>query len=559
MRIRDLDRVLTDLKPFLAQYLDEQGHPVQRRTKRFACPNADAHRNGDKDPSASFVKGTAQTVWNCFACGERGTILHAAYWLENLPIRGAQFGDTVRTLCDRYRVRCEDDETLQRRVQANAQIAGLVAKGREQETVAEYIRRRGWASVAERFGLGYANVDKLAHLLRGRVPDDLLDQGDLLRRMLMHDRLLWPLRDASGDVVGFASRTIRDDDMRPRYVNSDDNGLYRKSELLYNLDGIEGGECWMVEGYADVWTMSAHDLPTVALGGTAFTDEQRQALADAGVKRLIVCMDGDKAGQDATRAIVEMLEMQGDFRVWTVAMPSEKAEKDPDAYITRYGVQRLLDLPRQEIPTTTTRLLAQTAERIKAWNDACWEGATRGYDLRVWPYLTEQMNGWQAGTYLLSAVPNAGKTHMLLRLIEGLVRDNKGVLGVLFTFDDAATRMYARLVAHRSKLPINVISDPQRHIVERWESSSPAEMERRMEAREQAVLEIIEQSARLLVFDAEDGRSLEYVRKTVGAVQEMTGRNLVVGIDSLNKVLADRTIVNETERERYVSQELKDL
>lgn len=559
MRIRDLDRVLTDLKPFLAQYLDEHGHGAHRRTKRFPCLNPDAHRNGDKDPSASFVRGTSDTVWHCFSCGERGTIVHAAHWLEDMPIRGPEFSSTVRTLCDRYGVHYEDDEALQRRVTANATIAAVVAKGREHETVREYISRRGWASVAETFGLGYANVDKLAKLLRGQVPDELLDQGDLLKRMLMHDRLLWPIRDPSGDVAAFASRTIREDDERPKYVNSDDNGLYHKSNLLYNLDQAVGEEVWLVEGYADVWTLSVHGIPAVATCGTAFTDGQRQALADAGVKRLIVCFDGDKAGRDATQKAVGMLEIQGDFRVWVVALPSEKSEKDPDAYVIRHGITRFLELPRQEVATTTARLLTLTAERIKAWDDACWEGASRGYEMRLWPYLTEQMGGWQMGTYLLSAVPNVGKTHMLLRLLESLVTDNENLLAILFSFDDAATRMYSRLVANRARLPINAVSDPARYIVDRYEKTNPKEMTRRMEARGQAVLDTLDLSNRFLIFDAEDGRDLAYVRKTVSAIQEMTGRNLVVGIDSLNKVLPDRAILNETERERYVSQELKDL
>lgn len=558
MRIRDLDRVLADLKPFLAQYLDEHGHGIHRRTKRFTCLNADAHRNGDKDPSASFVRGTNQTIWHCFACGERGTIVHAAYWLEGMAVRGPDFSETVRTLCDRYHVRYEDDEQLQRRVSANLQVSTLVARGREHKTVQEYIASRGWTTVAERFGLGYANVDKLAKLLRGSVPDEILEQGDFLRKTLMHDRLLWPIRDVSGDVVGFASRTISPNDDRPRYINSDDNGLYRKSETLYNLDSVSGDEAWLVEGYADVWTMAAHGIDAVATCGTAMSDAQRVALADAGIKRLIVCMDGDKAGQDATKRIVEMLETQGDFRVWVVALPSDKAEKDPDSYITMHGAKRLMELPRQEVSTSTTRLLSNTRERIIAWDESCWEGVNRGYEMSAWPYLTEQLDGWQAGTYLLSAVPNVGKTHFLLRTLDTLVAEND-VLAILFSFDDTATRMYARLVASKANLPINTVSDPQRHIVERYEATNPDEMTRRMESRQRGLEQVLDRSAKFLIFDADDGRDLGYIRKTVAAVQEMTGRNLVVGIDSLNKVLSDRPILNETERERYVSQELKDL
>ena len=559
MRIRDMDRVLTDLKPYLAQYLDDQGCSVHRRTKMFHCPNPDGHRNGDKNPSAGFVKGTSNTIWNCFSCGERGTILHAAYWLENLPIRGPEFTRTVALLCDRYRVRYEDDAELQRRVTANSRVAEVVSKGREHETVREYIARRGWTEVAERFGLGYANVDKLQKILRGSVPDELLDQGDMLQKALMHDRLLWPIRDAAGDVVGFASRDIHGSDGKDRYRNSSESALYRKGHLVYNLDLLDGDEVWLVEGYADVWTMAAHGIQAVAIAGTAFTDEQRQALADAGVKKLLICFDGDEAGRKATKHAVEMLETQRDFRVWTVAMPSEKSEKDPDAYIAAHGSARFLELPRQEIPTSTSRLLTRTAERIQEWDDLCWSGKNRGYEMRAWPYLTEQMGGWQVGTYLLSAVPNVGKTHMLLRLLSGLVEDNAELLAILFSFDDAATRMYARQLACHSGLPINTVSDPQKHIVERYEVSNPEEMARRMERRGEALRDTIEKSSRFLIFDAEDGRDLEYIRKTVEAVQEMTGRELVVGIDSLNKVLADRTIVNETERERYVSMELKNL
>lgn len=555
MRIRNLEQALEELKLHLPEYLDSHGRTPNRQ-KRFQCPNEGAHRNGDRNPSAAFVPGTNQTVWHCFACDERGTILHAAYWLENLPIQGAGFAQTVMDLCHEYRIDVVEDVDAQRLHSAFEHGITTLTRGREARKVQDYVQERGLDGVAETFEFGYANVDKLSKILEQTLDEDMLARSGLTRKDLMHDRLVFPIRDADGNPVAFASRKIDLSDERPKYLNSAASALYDKSKTLYHLHAIRGDSAWVVEGYADVWTLTAHGVPAVAIAGTAFTRHHMDLLIERGVRKITVALDGDFAGQEAMRKVLPMLEAQNDLRVWYVILPGTAQDKDPDAYVNQHGIDAFLALPTQEIASQQQRLLTTTKTRIEAWNDRCWEGVQRGYEMPKWPYLTEQMNGWQRGMYLLSARSNVGKTHVLRAFAENLLRDNADLYVIFFSLDDTVERTIARFVAANAYLPINTVNDPERAIVERL----AGDVERQaavMEQRERGYQSALGLSDRLILRGGEDGASVEQVEKTIATVRELTGSPLVAVIDSVNKLRTETRHPNDYERDAYIGRELK--
>lgn len=555
MRVRDIERVIEDVKTFLPEYLAQHGRKPNKQG-RFRCPNDGGHKRGDKDPSCALVPGSANTVWHCFGCEERGTIFHAAYWIEQAPMQGEGFTRTLLSLADAFKVRYEEDIDAERYVSAYTQTSATLERGREAEKARRYIESRGLTSVAEHFEFGYANYDKLQAILAQTFDTKSLTQYGLTKRDLLHDRLVFPIRDVTGDVVAFASRRLGDEGAK--YLNSGGTKLYEKGKLLYHLHAIHGDEVWVVEGYADVWTLTKHGIPAVACGGTAFTREHLELLISHGIRKMILCLDGDFAGQEAMRKVLPMLENQMDIRCEMVILPAADDEKDPDAYMRKHGADALLAMPRKTIDSPAKKLLAQTQTRLSEWNEQCWEARERGYEIKAWPYLTEQMCGFQKGLYLVPAKPNIGKTHWMLSMASALVQDNPQIHGLYFSLDDPLSRVFARVVAAKGLLPINAVLDPQKLIMERHEAS-PELQERLMAQREQGYQDALRISNRLSFFDEADGSTVEQIEKIISSFREITGRPLVVFIDSVNKVRTEQPFRSETEMERYISNEMKRL
>ena len=168
------------------------------------------------------------------------------------------------------------------------------------------------------FGVGYspAGWDHLTRYLRGKGFSEkellLSGLGQEGRRGPIdrfRGRLMWPIRDISGDVVGFGARRLRDDDTGPKYLNTPDTAIYKKSQVLYGVDLAKkeiakSSRAVVVEGYTDVMACHLAGVTTaIATCGTAFGGEHikilRRLLMDNGSARVIFTFDGDAAGQKA--------------------------------------------------------------------------------------------------------------------------------------------------------------------------------------------------------------------------------------------------------------------
>jgi DNA primase len=287
------------------------------------CPFHD-----EKTPSFN-VRSTHGT-FHCFGCGEGGDVIAFLMKIDHLS-----FVESVERLAERSGItlnyeggaptRQRDKGTRTRLVDAHKAAAEFYTEQLHTPDAAkarEFLAERGFdQAAAALFGCGYAPAgwDKLSkHLLgRGFEMQELI-KGGLSREGRQgpidrfHRRLLWPIKDLGGDVVGFGARRLFDDDqITAKYLNTSESPIYKKSQVLFGLDMAKREiarrhQVVVVEGYTDVMAMHASGVLTaVASCGTAFGAEHitvlRRLLIDDDAFRgeVIFTFDGDEAGRKA--------------------------------------------------------------------------------------------------------------------------------------------------------------------------------------------------------------------------------------------------------------------
>ncbi|MFB9727188.1 DNA primase [Haloechinothrix salitolerans] len=288
------------------------------------CPFHD-----EKTPSLN-VRPTHGT-FHCFGCGEGGDVIKFIMRIEHLG-----FVESVERLADRIGYTLtytgggtsvqRDRGSRARLIEANRAAQEFYAEQLLTEPARparDFLKERGFDQVAaQRFGCGYApdGWDTLTkHLLSKGFEINELYKAQLAKEGSrgkpidrFHRRLLWPIKDLAGDVVGFGARRLYDDDpIQAKYLNTSDSPVYSKSRVLFGLDLAKREiakrhQVVVVEGYTDVMAMHAAGVPTaVASSGTAFGSDHmavlRRLMMDDDTFRgeVIFTFDGDEAGQKA--------------------------------------------------------------------------------------------------------------------------------------------------------------------------------------------------------------------------------------------------------------------
>ena len=279
--------------------------------------------------SPSFNVTPARGFWHCFGCGEGGDVISFVQKIDQLS-----FTEAVERLAARvsYELHYEQGGSAPRAqqgqrsrlVEANRAAAEYYAEqltGAEAVIGRQFLDERSFDSAAAaHFGVGYApnGWEHLVKHLRGRgFTDDELATAGLASRGQrgvidrFRGRLVWPIRDVTGDVVGFGARKLRADDDGPKYLNTPESPLYKKSQVLYGIDlakreMAKARQAVVVEGYTDVMACHLAGVTTaVATCGTAFGDEHvrvlRRLLLDSAeyAGEVIFTFDGDAPGQKA--------------------------------------------------------------------------------------------------------------------------------------------------------------------------------------------------------------------------------------------------------------------
>ena len=324
-RIRDEDIALVRERSAIDEVVGEylQLRNAGGGSLKGLCPFHD-----EKTPS--FNVTPARGLWYCFSCAEGGDVIKFVQKIDNLS-----FVEAVERLADRsgLELRYEQGgqvpgrEHSQRRrlIEAHKAAADFFAERLHGAAAAAppraFLDERGFTLAdAERFGVGYAPAEweALTRHLRGRgfteqelLLGGLATQGRRGAMDRFRGRLIWPIRDLTGDVIAFGARKLNPDEDGPKYLNTPETPLFKKSSVLYGADLAKRDiaqrrQAVIVEGYTDVMACHLAGVTTaVATSGTSFGEDHvkilRRLLMDADwqVAEVIFTFDGDAAGQKA--------------------------------------------------------------------------------------------------------------------------------------------------------------------------------------------------------------------------------------------------------------------
>ncbi|MFI2613719.1 MULTISPECIES: DNA primase [unclassified Streptomyces] len=279
------------------------------------------------EKSPSFQVSPSKGLFHCFGCQEGGDTIAFVMKIDHLTFSetverlAAKAGITLRYEEGGYNPSHQRGERI-RLVEAHkvaAQFYVEQLESPEAEIGRKFLAERGFdQAAAAHFGVGYspAGWDHLTRYLRGKGFTDkeltlsgLSQEGRRGPIDRFRGRLMWPIRDIGGEVVGFGARKLRDDDNGPKYLNTPETPIYKKGQVLYGVDLAKKeiaktSRAVVVEGYTDVMACHLAGVTTaIATCGTAFGGDHikilRRLLMDNGSARVIFTFDGDAAGQKA--------------------------------------------------------------------------------------------------------------------------------------------------------------------------------------------------------------------------------------------------------------------
>jgi len=318
------------------------------------------------EKTASFTVSETKQFYHCFGCGASGSVIGFVMEYDGIP-----FVEAIQELAedagmDLSHLEADKNDmrfklaALNNKVatdyQSNLKVKGnlgadyLASRGISAKTIEKFavgVSKDSWTDLLDRRGQDKDTYDKLLHLSLIKKNTDKNSVYDTFR-----NRLMFPIRGASGDTVGFGARTMTEE--LPKYLNSSESDIFQKRDTLYGLYENKHGlraqnKALIVEGYMDVVGLAEHgvDIAVAALG-TAVTGRQLNYLARY-VDAFIFCLDGDKAGRKAAiKALRTSLAMLKDtLSVSFIFLPEGE---DPDSFILRQGKASFDNLVDNAIP-----------------------------------------------------------------------------------------------------------------------------------------------------------------------------------------------------------------
>ena len=310
--------------------------------------------HGEK--TASFSVAPDKGIYYCFGCHKGGGVINF-----QMEIEGLRYPDAVRALAQRVGMQVPEDEQYQSRYKQQERLWALHKEAARffhsqlyaptGKAALEYAMGRGMPkSTLTTFGIGYApdSWDAMVKAMRakGYSDQELKDSGlvtvsqkngNLFDRF--RDRLMFPIIDVRGNVIGFGGRIMKKDDKAAKYLNSPETLIFNKRKNLFALNLAKKsklGYLILVEGYMDAIALHQYGFDcAVASLGTALT-EDGAALLSRYTDQVVLIYDGDEAGQRATQRAIPILEKAG-LQVKVLQM---RDAKDPDEFLKKFGADR---------------------------------------------------------------------------------------------------------------------------------------------------------------------------------------------------------------------------
>ena len=310
--------------------------------------------HGEK--TASFSVAPDKGIYYCFGCHKGGGVINF-----QMEVEGMSYPDAVRALAKRVGMEVPDDEEYQSRYHQQERLWALHKEAArfyhtrlyapEGAAALQYATGRGMPkAVLTTFGIGYAPdswTNLVDHLRKkGYTDQELKDSGlvtvsqkngNLFDRF--RDRLMFPIIEVRGNVIGFGGRIMKKDDNAAKYLNSPETLIFNKRKNLFALNLAKKsklGYLILVEGYMDAIALHQYGFDcAVASLGTALTPDGATLLSKY-TDQVVLIYDGDNAGQNATQRATPILEKAG-LKVKVLQM---QGAKDPDEYLKQFGADK---------------------------------------------------------------------------------------------------------------------------------------------------------------------------------------------------------------------------
>jgi DNA primase len=315
--------------------------------------------HSEKTPS--FIVSPGKQIFHCFGCGTGGNVYQFIMQIENIP-----FPDAVLYLAKRYGIGIPEQKgkginSSQKSILYNVnELASdffrrQLLESPQGRAAREYLKKRGIKDdTANVFKIGYASplregiqqffrdkgvsvdTQRLAGLIKEKE-----DGGGYIDKF--RDRIIFPISDTEGRVVGFGGRILNDAEERPKYLNSPETPVYKKGDILYGLNLSKEQirktkEAFLVEGYFDLITAYQNGIKNIiATSGTALTENHAGVLKRY-TDNITLLFDGDDAGRSASMRGGAALLNKG-IKVKVIPLPSEN---DPDSFIKEKGMEGFL-------------------------------------------------------------------------------------------------------------------------------------------------------------------------------------------------------------------------
>lgn len=310
-----------------------------------------------EEKTPSFTVSQDKQFYHCFGCGAHGTVISFV-----MELNGLGFVEAIEDLAGRYGLDIPREAGYRPASKQNDELYGLLEQAAQfyrkqlqghKGRPADYLKGRGISgTVIEDYEIGYApsgwkrmlNALGSSTEARTRLTEvGLIKPGGKEGHYdFFRDRIMFPIRDPRGRVIGFGGRVLGDD--TPKYLNSPETPLFHKGRELYGLYQVRRKKkqpetLYVVEGYMDVIALAQHGVHNaVATLGTAVTDKHLEKLYRVAA-RLIFCFDGDEAGKKAAWRALEIALPQ--LREGRQALFNFMPEgHDPDSFIRQYGAEQ---------------------------------------------------------------------------------------------------------------------------------------------------------------------------------------------------------------------------
>src|SRR6478752_9736155 len=314
--------------------------------------------HGEKTPS--FTVSPAKEIYKCFGCGKSGNTI--TFLMEHEKY---SYTDALKWLAQRYNIEIQEtevsDETRTAQQAAESLYAvnnfaqkffteQLLLTEEGQSNAFTYLEERGYdKNIIEKFQLGYNPLQRSAFTtaaLQQQFNQEVLLKSGLVanRNEELTDnyrgRIIFPIHNTTGKIIGFGARVIGKADKAPKYINTPENEIYVKSKVLYgayfarhSID--KDDECLLVEGYTDVISLHQAGIENVvASSGTSLTVDQLRLIKKY-TNNLTIIYDGDSAGIKAALRGLDMA-LEESLNVRLVLIPDNE---DPDSYVNKVGTK----------------------------------------------------------------------------------------------------------------------------------------------------------------------------------------------------------------------------